>query len=424
MKKRILSIALALCMMLTLVPTMAFASDPTYVVAGSTALCEKNWEGSPNGNKENIMTSNGDGTYVKVYTDLAVNNGYAFKVVENFNDGTQNWYGADGDNYIVFDVVSVCDVTITFDSATHKIFLSGEGVKLPTELKVNSVTVVGNGDAADLNWLNGESWNPGSYANRMTEIEPKVYEITYTNLNNGKDFNYEFKFAINSSWDDIFGGTYSASGVESEATYNVGDSITFTAPYELTDVTIRLDLSGFDFATKSGATFTVTLVETHDHDFTGDWDYDDTYHWHNCKNESCKEIRDQAKHSGGTATCTSKAFCEFCNAEYGDLDSGNHSLSFVPAKDATATEPGNTEYYVCEDCQHLFEDANGVTEIADKDSVVIPPLGEPDDPDPTDPSEDEDDSLIKLLKDFVDISIKLFKALVAVLIDFISSIIS
>ena len=92
-----------------------------------------------------------------------------------------------------------------------------------------------------------------------------------------------------------------------------------------------------------------------------------------------------------------------------------------------STEPGNTEYYVCADCQHLFEDANGVTEIADKDSVVIPPLGEPDDPDPTDPtdpSEDEDDSLIKLLKDFVDISIKLFKALVAVLIDFISSHIS
>ena len=62
MKKRILSIALALCMMLTLVPTMAFASDPTYVVAGSTALCEKNWEGSPNGNKENIMKYNGDRT--------------------------------------------------------------------------------------------------------------------------------------------------------------------------------------------------------------------------------------------------------------------------------------------------------------------------------------------------------------------------
>ncbi|MGN0549015.1 MAG: hypothetical protein ACI4IM_05405 [Acutalibacteraceae bacterium] len=377
MKKRILSIALALCMMLTLVPTMAFASDPTYVVAGSSELCERNWEGSPDGNEGNVMTANGDGTYIKVYTNVAVKNGYTFKVVENFNDGTQTWYGADGNYNVTFNVVSVCDVTITFDSATHEITVTGTGVEFSTDLVVDSVTVVGNGDPEDPCWL-GVQWDPGAYANQMTEIEPKVYEITYTKLEkyepyyNTKINNYEFKFAINSSWNDSFGGTYSASGVESEATYN-GSNITFTAPYELTDVTIRLDLSGFDFATKSGATFTVTLVETHDHDFTGDWDYDDTYHWHNCQNGDCKEIQDQAKHSGGTATCTSKAFCEFCDAEYGDLDSGNHSLSFVPAKDATATETGNTEYYVCEDCQHLFEDANGVTEIADKDSVVIPP---------------------------------------------------
>lgn len=419
MKKRILSIVLTLCMMLTLVPTVAFASDATYVVAGVPELCGKNWDGSVEGNEENIMASNGDGTYIKVYTNVAVKNDYTFKVVENLSDGTQNWYGADGDNNVFFDVVSVCDVTITFDSATKEINVTCSGVEFTTDLVVDSVTVVGNGNYE--RWLNGELWNPGAYANQMTEVEPKVYEITYTNLE--KDLYCEFKFAINSSWTDNFGGTFSASGVETNAVYN-GSTMSFTTSYELTDVNIRLDLSSFDYATKKGATFTVTLVESHDHDFTGDWAYDGTYHWHNCNNESCNKIQDQAKHSGGTATCTSKAFCEFCNAEYGNLDSGNHSLSFVPAKDATATEPGNTEYYVCEDCQHLFEDANGVTEIADKDSVVIPPLGEPDDPDPTDPSEDEDDSLIKLLKDFVDISIKLFKALVAVLIDFISSIIS
>ena len=419
MKKRILSIVLTLCMMLTLVPTVAFASDATYVVAGDPELCGKNWDGSVEGNEENIMASNGDGTYIKVYTNVAVKNDYTFKVIENLSDGTQNWYGADGDNNVFFDVVSVCDVTITFDSATKEINVTGSGVEFTTDLVVDSVTVVGNGNYE--RWLNGEPWNPGAYANQMTEVEPKVYEITYTNLE--KDLYCQFKFAINSSWTDNFGGTFSTSGVETNAVYN-GSDMSFTTSYELTDVKIRLDLSGFDFATKSGATFTVTLVETHDHDFTGDWDYDGTYHWHNCKNESCNKIQDQAKHSGGTATCTRKAFCEFCNAEYGDLDSSNHSLKFISAKDATATEPGNTEYYVCEDCQHLFEDANGVTEIADKDSVVIPPLGEPDDPDPTDPSEDEDDSLIKLLKNFVDASIKFFKALVAFLIDFISSHIS
>ena len=61
MKKRILSIVLTLCMMLTLVPTVAFASDATYVVAGVPELCGKNWDGSVEGNEENIMASNGDG---------------------------------------------------------------------------------------------------------------------------------------------------------------------------------------------------------------------------------------------------------------------------------------------------------------------------------------------------------------------------
>ena len=58
MKKRILSIVLTLCMMLTLVPTVAFASDATYVVAGIPELCGKNWDGSVEENEENIMASN------------------------------------------------------------------------------------------------------------------------------------------------------------------------------------------------------------------------------------------------------------------------------------------------------------------------------------------------------------------------------
>ena len=416
MKKRILSIVLTLCMMLTLVPTVAFASDATYVVAGVPELCEKNWDGSVEGNEENIMASNGDGTYIKVYTNVAVKNDYTFKVVENLSDGTQNWYGADGGNNVFFDVVSVCDVTITFDSATKEINVTGSGVEFTTDLVVDSVTVVGNGNYE--RWLNGEPWNPGAYTNQMTEVEHKVYEITYTNLE--KDLYCEFKFAINSSWTDSFGGTFSASGVETNAVYK-GSTMSFTTLYELTDVKIRLDLSSFDYATKDGATFTVTLVESHDHDFTGDWDYDGTYHWHNCKNETCSEIQDQAKHSGGTATCTSKAKCDYCDAEYGELDSSNHSLTLVPAKEATSTETGNTAYYVCDGCQHWFEDANGETEITDKESVVIPTVDEPSEPEQ--PAE-KDDSFIKLLKNFVDASIKFFKALVAFLIDFISSLIS
>ena len=126
-------------------------------------------------------------------------------------------------------------------------------------------------------------------------------------------------------------------------------------------------------------------------------------------------------HRGGKATCISKAKCDYCGTEYGELDSHTHSLTLVPAKEATSTETGNTAYYVCDGCQHWFEDANGETEITDKESVVIPTVEEPSEPEQ--PAE-EDDSFIKLLKNFIDASIKFFKALVAFLIDFISSLIS
>lgn len=43
MKKRMISIVLTLCMVLILMPTVAFASGSTYVVAGVEALCGVNW---------------------------------------------------------------------------------------------------------------------------------------------------------------------------------------------------------------------------------------------------------------------------------------------------------------------------------------------------------------------------------------------
>ena len=47
-----------------------------------------------------------------------------------------------------------------------------------------------------------------------------------------------------------------------------------------------------------------------------------------------------------------------------------HTLTAVPAKDATCTEDGNTAYWICSACEKWFSDENGTTEITDKDSVV------------------------------------------------------
>ena len=80
-------------------------------------------------------------------------------------------------------------------------------------------------------------------------------------------------------------------------------------------------------------------------------------------------------HTGGEATCTAKAVCEYCDEEYGELDSTNHNLEKIPAKDATVTATGNKEYWHCKDCGKFFTDEKGETEIKFDDTVIskLPP---------------------------------------------------
>lgn len=62
-------------------------------------------------------------------------------------------------------------------------------------------------------------------------------------------------------------------------------------------------------------------------------------------------------HAGGTATCVSKAICEKCGVEYGELNPDNHdgTTSIVGKKDASCTDKGYTGDKVCDDCGKLVE---------------------------------------------------------------------
>ena len=73
-------------------------------------------------------------------------------------------------------------------------------------------------------------------------------------------------------------------------------------------------------------------------------------------------------HTGGTATCTEKAKCDLCGAEYGDFLP--HSLTKTEAKAPTCTVVGNEAYWTCGNCGKYFSDGNGNTEII-KDSWII-----------------------------------------------------
>ena len=55
--------------------------------------------------------------------------------------------------------------------------------------------------------------------------------------------------------------------------------------------------------------------DAHDHQ-SNDWESNETEHWQVC---TCGAVFHKAEHSGGTATCTEKAKCAVCGAEYGDV---------------------------------------------------------------------------------------------------------
>lgn len=232
-------------MLVALIATSFSAmAEDIYIVAGSGDLCGTSWDGTDLNNK---MTDNGDGTYSKTFTNVAVMNGYQFKVAKN----GEEWYGDEAGNNITFNVTTACDVTITFNATTFKSTVTGTGVQAYV-FNVEKVIAVGNGAGA---WLNDAAWDPNADVNKMTEVADKVYEITFDNV--PVDEGYMVKFVTNGSWADNFGGFFEASGKESDAMYNSAN-ITFNLEKAGT-VKLRLDLSKFDYATRTGAKFVITL---------------------------------------------------------------------------------------------------------------------------------------------------------------------
>lgn len=67
-------------------------------------------------------------------------------------------------------------------------------------------------------------------------------------------------------------------------------------------------------------------------------------------------------HSGGTATCTVKALCGVCGAEYGDFLP--HELTETEAKEATCSEEGYTGDKACAVCGETLEKGEVIPKLA------------------------------------------------------------
>ena len=74
-------------------------------------------------------------------------------------------------------------------------------------------------------------------------------------------------------------------------------------------------------------------------------------HIRNCTRSICREF-ERANCTGGTATCSAKAVCVTCGAEYGEKDPNNHALEQHAAKAPTCTEIGWDAYETCSRCDH------------------------------------------------------------------------
>lgn len=121
---------------------------------------------------------------------------------------------------------------------------------------------------------------------------------------------------------------------------------------------------------KAGNTSEMTVTINGGHTF-GEWTSNgDGTHSRECTVDGCKGVETMAC-SGGTATCTEKAVCEYCGKAYGKTDSNNHTdLKHIDAKAATKTAEGNIEYWYCGGCDKYYSDKDGINEIKKADTVT------------------------------------------------------
>ena len=101
------------------------------------------------------------------------------------------------------------------------------------------------------------------------------------------------------------------------------------------------------------------------HDYTNvTWKHNDKQHWKECSR--CREKKDIADHSGGTATCKDRAVCTTCSNAYGALNPNNH-VGGTEMRDmiqATAEKEGHTGNCYCKGCNAKLSDGTVIPVIS------------------------------------------------------------
>lgn len=96
-------------------------------------------------------------------------------------------------------------------------------------------------------------------------------------------------------------------------------------------------------------------AEEHTHDW-GNWESNGNG-THTCTCMTDNSHSKTANCVGGEATCTNKAVCEICLAEYGEINTSNHDYGEPVVTHSTCITAGS-KIYVCErNSSHIYSEA-------------------------------------------------------------------
>ena len=387
MKKRLFSIVLSLCMVLTLVPVSASAM-PIYVDLSITGAAALTLEVESGDSIENVKAKIKDKTgYPEAFQVLKYNE----KVLEN------------GRTLADYNVQKESIIELSFGSEDGFSFTISDG----------EVTITGyTGSATKITIPSKIGENP------VTTIGNKAFDstnITSVMITSGVKTIGEQAFDSCTSLESIFlpdkenlliGELESIPAAASQVKYSLDETkgeITITK-IELgtgkTDVAIPDTICGYDVVavaaseqSKVGAhkcnSRAVIMSEALK---TAGTCQSEAVYYYSCgicgkvysnDNTTFNGEKDSSKHTGGTeirgakdATCTEEGYtgdtyCKGCVAMLSAGSSKNklrHDLVKAPAKDATAAETGNDEYWQCAVCDKYFSDEDGTKEITDLES--------------------------------------------------------
>ena len=249
-------------------------------------------------------------------------------------------------------------LTYTYDGNEHTLLVPGEGYTVSGDTKA---TDAGNYTATVKLDTDRYQWSATPAGNTLTwTISKRAAQAT------------DFTFAApkNLIWDGhakaatiTLNAPLILGGCKTSLVYKQGDQVV-ASPTDLGTYQVYLVITGDgNFAPTNGltaATWTFTIAHPANHVW-GNWQHDDTQHWHSCTVPGCT-AKERENHTTDTpATCTAKAVCTVCESQYGKFDAHNHPAAKVTSTAATAPtcgSKGNQAYSYCADCHKYFEDGD------------------------------------------------------------------